>query len=178
MASTSTTTTVYCTNHPNTETLLRCYRCGRPMCLRCLTRTPVGMICKECLGTQRAGYYNATPLDYALAAIVGFILSFIGGLIAALLGGLWFFAIFYAPLAGGIIAEGVRFVVRRHRGRYIALIACAMVVIGGFINIGGPTILLALLTGQFGFATRGLLNIGFWIYLVLATGTVYARLRA
>src|SRR3990172_1207500 len=167
MSSTTTTTTLYCVNHPNTETLLRCYRCGRPMCVKCLTRTPVGMICKECLGNQRAGYYNATPLDYALATIVGFVLSFVGGLIAALLGGLWFFAIFYAPFAGGLVAEGMRFAMRKHRGRYIWLLGGALVIIGAFINIGGPAILFALLTGQLGFATRALFNIGFWIYVVL-----------
>ena len=152
------------------------------MCVKCLTRTPVGMICKECLGNQRAGYYNATPLDYVLAAIVGFVLSFVGGLIGTLLGGIGFFAIllaiFLAPIASGIIAEGMRFAMRKHRGRYVALLGAALVIIGAFINIGGPAILLALLTGQFGFATRALFNIGFWIYVVLATGTVYARLRA
>ena len=36
---------------------------------------------------------------------------------------------------------------------------------------------MALLTGEFGLLTRSLLNFGFWIYVVLAVGTVYARLR-
>ncbi len=170
-------TPIYCANHPGTETLLRCYRCGKPICVKCATRTPVGLICKECLSNQRTGYYNATPLDYGLAAVVGFVLSFVGGLIAALLGGLWFIAIFFAPFAGGIIAEGIRFVTGRRRGHYIWLIGCATVLLGAFLNIGGVPILLALVTGELGLAMRALFNFGFWIYIVLAVGTVYARLR-
>ena len=94
-------TTQYCVNHPTTETLLHCYRCGKPICTRCATRTPVGLICRDCLTNQRAGYYNATALDYFLTVVVGLVLSFIGGLIAALVSGLWFVAIFLAPFAGG-----------------------------------------------------------------------------
>jgi hypothetical protein len=178
MTSTKTTTTpVYCVNHPTTETLLHCYRCGKPVCLKCVTRTPVGMICRDCLSNQRSGYYTATVIDYALAAVVGFVLSFIGGLIAGLIGGLGFFAlliaIFYAPAAGGVIAEGIRFVIRKRRGRYIWLVGVGMVILGAFLNIGGVSILFGLLTGRIG----ALLNFGFWVYLFLAVGTVYARLR-
>ncbi len=172
----SSTTPIYCVNHPNTETLLRCYRCGKPVCVKCVTRTPVGLICKECLSNQQSGYFTASPIDYVLTAIVGFILSLIGGIIATLLGGLWIIAIFYGPFAGGIIAEGIRFVIRRRRGRYIGLVACAMVLIGALIPIA-PTLLLILFSGSTRFLFSALLNIGLWIYVVLALGTVYARLR-
>ncbi len=168
---------VYCVNHPTVETLLRCYRCGRPVCTRCVRRTPVGLICKQCLNEQQSGFYNATPLDYALAAIVGLVLSTVGGVIAVALGGLWFLAIFYAPFAGGIIAEGIRLVIRKRRGRYLWLVAVAAVVIGALVSVGGLPLLTALSTGRAAFALRGFMNFGFLIYLVLASSTVYARLR-
>src|SRR5512140_3803245 len=101
----SSTVPVYCVNHPNTETLLRCYRCGKPVCVKCVTRTPVGLICKQCLNNQQSGYYTATPIDYVLTVIVGIVLAFVGAFIARLLGGLWFFAIFYGPAAGTAMAE-------------------------------------------------------------------------
>ena len=68
MAETQVDTAVYCVNHPQTETLLRCYRCGRPVCIKCVTRTPVGLICRDCLGAQRAGYYTAGAYDAVAAA--------------------------------------------------------------------------------------------------------------
>ena len=31
-----------CANHPDRETLLRCNKCGKPICISCAVRTPVG----------------------------------------------------------------------------------------------------------------------------------------
>ena len=144
----------YCVNHPTTETLLRCYRCGKPVCTRCVRRTPVGLICKECLNTQQAGYYNAGPMDYAIAFVVGSLVSVIGGTIAALIG-YFLFEIFYAPFAGGIIAEVIRFSIQRHRGRYIWLVACAAVILGGIIGAGLWPIVSLAFAGQVGRARSG-----------------------
>jgi hypothetical protein len=184
----STQTPVYCVNHPNTETLLRCNRCGRPVCLRCVERTPVGYRCKECLHAQQAGYYTATPIDYTLAGIIGIATSAAGGAIAIAIG-YFLFEIFYAPFAGGIIAELIRVSTQKRRGRYLWLLACATVVIGGAL---GAVLLPAITTGTRGgglfrllespmllpaFAMGALFNLGFLIYVVLAVSTVYARLR-
>ncbi len=180
----SSTAPVYCVNHPNTETLLRCYRCGKPVCVKCVQRTPVGLICRECLSNQQAGYFTATPVDYVIGAVVGFVVSIIGGAIAGVIG-FFLFEIFYAPFAGGIIAEAIRFSIQRHRGRYMWLIACAMVIIGGIVGVGFFPILGVLSSANLlramvlvpQLAVRALFNIGFLIYIVLAVGTVYARLR-
>ena len=176
---------VYCTNHPKTETLLRCNKCGRPFCIKCLERTPVGYRCKECLNVQQAGYYTATPVDYVIVAVVGTIASLVGGGIALVLGGFWFLSIFYGPAAGGVIAEIIRFAIQRRRAKYVWLVACATVVIGAFLVAGAfPLLMLLMSFGSPGFARGigsfglgGFLNIGLWIYLVLAVSTVYARLR-
>jgi len=178
---------VYCTNHPRIETLLRCNKCGRPFCVKCLQRTPVGYRCKECLNVQQAGYYTSTPVDYVIVAVVGTIASMIGGGIATILGGFWFLAIFYGPAAGGIIAEVIRWAIQRRRGKYLWLVACATVVGGAFLVAGAIPLLFLLMSlgapnpGR-GFNVAalfgGFLNIGLWIYLVLAVSTVYARLRS
>jgi MFS family permease len=177
---------VYCVNHPRTETLLRCNKCGRPVCIKCVQLTAVGYRCKQCLNIQQAGYYTAASVDYAIAAMVGLITSIVGGAIAAAIGGFWFFAIFYAPVVGGIIAEIIRRVIQKRRGRYIWLVACGAVIVGGFIGAGLLPLIAALGTGRAGLlllaVPAGMLsavfNIGLWIYLVLAVGTVYARLRS
>ncbi|MCL5950371.1 MAG: hypothetical protein M1132_01380 [Chloroflexi bacterium] len=183
--SVATNTPIYCVNHPNTETLLHCNRCGRPVCLKCVERTPVGYRCKDCLNVQQAGFYTATPLDYVLATIAGLAISAIGGAVAVAIG-FFLFEIFYAPFAGGIIAEVIRYATSKHRGRYLWLLACATVLVGGVGGAGllplflagaqSPSLLTLLLVLP-AIAMRSVLNLGFLIYIVLAVSTVYARLR-
>lgn len=186
-------TPVYCVNHPKTETLLRCNKCDKPVCIKCVERTPVGYRCKECLNIQQAGYYTATSADYTMAAMVGIVVSIVGGAIAAAISGLWLFEIFYAPFAGGIIAEVIRRAIGKRRGRYVWLVVCGAVIVGGFLGAGIlsiPGVLAATLRSQLGasalllwllsvpiMALAHLLSIGFLIYLALAVGTVYARLK-
>ncbi|MGC9334733.1 MAG: B-box zinc finger protein, partial [Anaerolineae bacterium] len=57
---------LYCANHPNVETLLRCNRCGKPICTRCAVSTPVGYRCRECVGQQQSSFYPGGTLDYVM----------------------------------------------------------------------------------------------------------------
>ena len=43
----------HCYRHPDRETALACSNCGRPICPECMTATPVGQRCPECIGQQR-----------------------------------------------------------------------------------------------------------------------------
>lgn len=180
---------VYCVNHPQTETLLRCIKCAEPYCVKCLVRTPVGYRCKGCLNIQQAGYYTATVADYAIAGAVGIAVSTVAGAIATAMGGFVLFVIFYAPFAGGVIAEIVRRAIQRHRGRYLWLVACGALVIGSAIGAGVFPLFAAFTAGRGAInllalpltfpllALRAVFNLGFLIYIALAVGTVYARLR-
>lgn len=136
---------------------------------------PVGYRCRECLNLQQVGYYTATPIDYVITAVIALVASVIGAVIALALGGFWLIAIFYGPFAGGVIAEVIRRPIQKRRGRYIALLACAMVVLGGLVIIGFPLSFALLFSGRIQSFLIG--TLGFWIYLVLAVSTVYARLR-
>ena len=171
----SATSPIFCTNHPKTETLLRCNKCGRPFCVRCLERMPVGYRCRERLNQQQVGYYTATPVDYVITAVIALVASVIGAAIAFALSGIFLLAIFYGPFAGGIIAEVIRRPIQKRRGRYIGLLASAMVVLGGLVIIGFPLVFALLFPARIQSFFVG--TLGFWIYLVLAVSTVYARLR-
>ena len=169
--------TLYCANHPQVETSLRCNRCGKPICARCALRTPVGYRCRECVRTQQQVFETAVWLDYVIAAVVTAPLA---GLGAFLLSNLGFFMFFLAPVAGGVIAEIVRVAVRRRRGRYLSLVAVGAFVLGCL-----PLLLLPVLLAAFSlFAGRGegILSSLFGslfplIYTVLGASTLYARLR-
>jgi MFS family permease len=161
------TETLYCANHPQTPTSLRCNRCGKLICARCAVRTPVGYRCRDCTRAQQQVFETALWYDYLIAGIVAAVLGFIGSLMTFLP---FFFVIFLAPASGGVIAEAVRFGVQRRRGRYLGWLAVAGFALG-CLPIGGWLLLQALF-GGFSFA---LLTLG--LYAFLGGGALYARLR-
>ena len=67
-----------CYRHPDRETRVSCSSCGRPICPDCMTPTPVGMRCPECMqqrtkvvqgvGGSATGFWQS-PATYVLIAI-------------------------------------------------------------------------------------------------------------
>jgi membrane associated rhomboid family serine protease len=67
-----------CYRHPDRETGVSCSSCGRPICPDCMTPTPVGMRCPECMQqrtkvvrnpTGQPGQFSAFPATMVLIAI-------------------------------------------------------------------------------------------------------------
>ena len=183
---------LYCTVHPTAQTSLRCNKCGRPMCTKCARRTPVGYRCKECVENQQAIFYNAQPLDPLIQLIVSALLSMVGAfLIGVLLGRMLLFltlivGIPASAFAGGLIADVAHRAAGRRHGRYAWIAVGAGIIIGALV-VGAVPFLLALLVafmpGSGGEASGGFLlgtllsSIGWWIYVVVATGAGIGRLR-
>ncbi len=154
---------LYCANHPKVATMLRCNRCGKPICTRCAIQTPVGYRCKECVGRQQAVFYTGGAVDYVVGGAIAFVLGGVAAYLMSLLGA-WFFALILGPTLGIAIAEAVRWAVRRRRSRYLWLSVGAGMIAGGV-----PALLLALTTFW------ALLTLG--LFLILAVGAATARLR-
>ncbi len=154
---------LYCVNHPNVETMLRCNRCGQPVCTRCVVQTPVGYRCRQCVGQQQATFYSGGVVDYVLGGIIGLVLGGVASFFVTL-AGLWFIALILGPTIGVGIAEAVRFAVRRRRSRYLWVVVAAGMVLGSL-----PALLIRL-TSLWSLVTLGL-------FLVLAVGAAAARLR-
>ena len=153
---------MYCANHPDVETTLRCNRCEKPICARCAVLTPTGYRCKECIRGQQKIFDTAEWLDYPIIFGVVAILAFLGSLIAYKIG---FFVILLAPATGGIIAEIARMVTRRRRSKRLFILA-TMGAVAGCVPIALQFILR--------FSLYGLLY--HLVYVVLMTSTLYARL--
>jgi hypothetical protein len=165
-------TTLYCANHLQTETTLRCNRCEKPICAKCAILTPTGYRCQDCVRSQQKIFDTTQWYDYITSFVVASLLSFIGSRFIPMLG---FFTIFLAPVAGIVIAEAVRFVVRRRRSKRLTQVAATATVLGSL-----PLLLLTLIPllaflfqGNFGL----LLNV-VWqvVYIFMATSTVLYRL--
>ncbi|MBS1887113.1 MAG: rhomboid family intramembrane serine protease [Actinobacteria bacterium] len=56
-----------CYRHPNRETGVSCSSCGRPICPECMTPTPVGMRCPECMNQRTRVVRNPTGTPAALS---------------------------------------------------------------------------------------------------------------
>ncbi|MCL6430808.1 MAG: hypothetical protein K6V36_08100 [Anaerolineae bacterium] len=170
-------TTLYCANHPTVETLLRCSKCGRPICRRCGVPTPVGIRCRECAQLRRPPTYVVGPGHYLLAAVVALPVAFVAGLIMQRVG--FFFAFFLGAAVGGLIAEVVCRATGGKRGRPLAGLVCACIVVGALasaaltmLTVPGAS-LAAVLSVHNLLALLFRLNV---VYVVLAIGAAYARL--
>ena len=167
MTELSNATTCYA--HPNRETSLRCKRCERYICTSCAVSTPTGYICKECMRERQKSFDTALWYDFALGFAVAGLLSGVASFLVTLIGAIGFIGFMLvfigSSAAGGIIAEAVRAVTRRHRSRALFMTVGAGVIAGAL-----PMLLVQLLSvNVFGLIFQG-------IYLVIAVPLVYARL--
>lgn len=171
---------LYCVNHPQRETYLRCNRCEKPICIQCAVLTPTGYRCKDCIrGIQKVYdttakvYETATRLDVILAGAAAALVAFGGSYIAEVMG---FFTIFIAPLVGIIIEELVGVLTRHRRARSLNW---AMVIGAG---VGSLVLLVFSLTMLLDGTPIGstyytrLLWLG--LYAVLMVSSLYYRLLA
>jgi hypothetical protein len=167
--------TLYCANHPKTETTLRCNRCEKPICSKCAIQTPTGYRCPECVHTQKKTFDTTEWYDYPIAFAVAGILSFIGSLIAANIG---FFVLFIAPVAGVGIAEVTRLLIRRRRSKNLYKIFAVAVLIGSLPPLLVGIISAIMVISQMGSSGFGALFSLLWqgIYSFVVTTTAYYRL--
>jgi hypothetical protein len=86
---------LHCYRHPKRVTLLRCGKCERPICERCVVLSPAGTRCQECSKSQipfrpeavvheaKVGVRNILRLGpwgiWAIIAILGFAFSLMRG---------------------------------------------------------------------------------------------------
>ncbi len=170
------TESLYCINHPNVETYLRCARCGVPICPKCAVRIEVGYVCPACRNRQQQVFYaDFRPIHYLIAGIVALPLALIAGLIIPQTG--WF-VIFLGPLAGMGISEAARWAIRRRRSPYTWLIVAGCIVVGALPWAG---LLLLILFSRPGplvnIYSLGLPILWDGVYIVTAVSTAAVRLR-
>ncbi len=127
-----------CATHPEIETNLKCGKCGKPICPKCLVQTPVGARCRDCaklykLPTYRvpAGYYlRAAGTALGMAIVCGLVWGVINGVVP-----FFYLNLILAAGAGYAIGEVVSLSVNRKSGRGLATIGGIAVIISYLVNI-------------------------------------------
>jgi hypothetical protein len=167
---------LFCTFHPDRETLLRCNRCNRPICTSCARLTPTGYRCKDCVSNQQKVFETAVWSDYLVAAVIAVILAFVGSLAASFI---TFFVILIAPIFGFLISEAVRWGVHKRRSKLLFQVATGATVLGSLPLMLSP--ILVILAGSIthsNFGSLAALLPLLWqgLYTFLVASTVYYRL--
>jgi hypothetical protein len=127
-----------CATHPEVETNLRCGKCGKLICPKCLVQTPVGSRCRDCAKLYKLPTYRVSTAYYLRAAGAALVL-------AVALGLAWGFVSRFLPfiylnllIAAGIgyaIGEVVGLAVNRKRGTGLAVIGGLGVAVCYAVNI-------------------------------------------
>jgi hypothetical protein len=118
---------------------------------------------------QQQTFNTAEWYDYIIGFVTAGFLSGIASFLVTLIGNIgffgWIIVIVGAPTAAGIIAEALRYILRKHRSRNLFITVAVGVVFGAL-----PVMLFQL------FALDIFGVIFQVVYLVIATPVVYSRL--
>ena len=121
-----------CATHPDVETNLRCGKCDKPICPKCLVQTPVGARCRDCARLRRIPTYNITPLQYTKAVAVALVLSIVTGIVWSRLRS-WLSFLYLdfllALVIGYTIGELVSLSINKRRGTKLQVLAGLAVVL-------------------------------------------------
>jgi hypothetical protein len=119
-----------CFNHPRRETMVRCGKCDRPICVRCMLQTPVGMRCGECAQLRRLPQFDVDIGLLARSAGGGLVVSTLAWLLVTYVSFLSFFA---AILVGFAVAAVMSPMAKRRTSRRLEVVAVSAVIAGLFI---------------------------------------------
>ncbi|MBI2832338.1 MAG: hypothetical protein HYX79_08790 [Chloroflexi bacterium] len=133
-----------CNSHPDVETTLRCGKCGKPICPRCLVQTPVGTRCRECARLRKLPTFQVSAKHYLAAAGAGLGTAIATGIVWGVAG--WFLAAFLsiglnlilAPAVGYTIGNVISLSVNHRRGTGLAILAGFCVAISFLVAILFP----------------------------------------
>jgi len=130
-----------CATHPDVETGLRCGKCGKFICPKCLVQTPVGARCPECARLQKLPTFHVTTRYYLRAVSAGVGMIFACGSAWWAIRGVMPFIQLNFLLAAGFgfgIGEVISRSVNRKRGKWLAAIAGIAVVISYLVTVFPP----------------------------------------
>ena len=127
--------------HPDIETSLKCSKCGKPICPKCMVQTPVGARCQDCARISQLPTYHV-PTQYYLRAVgAALVMAIVSGAIWGAIEmaiHIFSFNLLLAPAAGYAIGEITSLAVNRKRSRCLAVVAGLAVVVSYLVTLFYP----------------------------------------
>jgi len=127
-----------CATHPEIETNLKCGKCGKPICPKCMVQTPVGARCSDCARLYKLPTYRVSAKHYLRAVGTALGMAIVCGVVWGLIGSFVpfiFLNLLLAAGAGYAIGEVVSLSVNRKRGTGLATIAGIAVAISYLVSL-------------------------------------------
>ena len=133
----------FCATHPSVESELRCGRCDKLICPRCMVHTPVGVRCQSCARLRRPPMYELAPTHYVRATLAALAVAVPLGIAGAVLlpprAGAGLFGLVAALLlgsaAGSAMAAAIGWATRHKRGAPLQAIAAVALIVAGVIRL-------------------------------------------
>src|ERR1051326_3086447 len=126
---------MYCVNHPNTETYLRCGKCDKPICADCMLIGPAGTRCKECASVRSSPLYNVPVDRLALGVVAGLAVATACGFVMAAAFRFGFFLFWLGFFAGYGVGETILRLTNRKRGPKIEAAAGVCAGLGSIAGL-------------------------------------------
>ena len=136
-----------CARHPDVETNLRCSKCGKPICTKCLVQAPVGVRCPDCAKLHRLPTFHISTRYYLRAAGTGLGMAVVSGVVWRVVMSLVpFFGLnlLLALGAGYAIGEVISLSVNRKRGTGLAVVGGVALVISYLVSLWVAILLLGI----------------------------------
>ncbi len=127
-----------CATHPKVETNLKCGKCGKPICPRCMVQTSVGARCPDCAKLYKLPTYRVSTRYYLRAVGTALGMAVVSGVIWGVVSSFlpfFFLNLLLGPAVGYAIGEVVGLAVNRKRGRGLAAVAGTAVAISYLVSI-------------------------------------------
>jgi hypothetical protein len=131
-----------CAYHPDVETNLRCGKCDKPICPKCMVQTPVGARCPDCAKLYKLPTYRVSTKYYLIAVGTALGMAIVCGIawgvVRAFVSLTFFNLLLNLLLAAGVgyaIGEVVSLSVNRKRGTGLAAIGGVALVISYLVSI-------------------------------------------
>lgn len=133
-----------CAYHPDAETNLRCGKCDKPICPKCMVQTPVGARCRDCAGLGKLPTFSVSARYYLIAAGTALGMAIACGAVWGLIA--WLVPVFFlnlllAAAAGYAIGEVTSISVNRKRGTGLAVLGGIAVAASYAVTLFFPGVL-------------------------------------
>lgn len=133
---------MYCAEHAETPTNLRCSRCDRPVCPACMVQAPVGIRCSEHGQPAKLPTYDVSTGFIVRGVAAGVGIGVLGGIILGVAGA--YTNLFSIPYVftlsmvglGYLVGEGISRATNRKRGQPLIVAAVVGVVLAFVVVVG------------------------------------------
>ncbi len=121
-----------CGEHTEAETNLRCGKCEKLICPKCMVQTPVGARCHDCAGLKRLPVFDMSAAFYMRGIAAGLIAAFVAGFAWSVVEGVIHFFYVGLLIAAGMgwgVGEVISRAVNRKQGTGLAVVAGVSMVV-------------------------------------------------